>query len=126
MLFERKGSRLYERGTDNWLAILSSDNLYPEAVLVEDAAHAQLVGRQLAPNLYMILGRCLFQTPYQELEQQIASKEPNSGGEKRIHCQVCSYWVRDYELLKQEMVKGRFKHCPLQLEAREVPEEAER
>lgn len=65
--------------------------------------------------------QCIFLAPYANIVSRVASQEPNAGGEIRLQCHVCRYWIRDYELLKKEIRDGRsFFHCPNRVEAQEV------
>lgn len=127
MLFERRGSRLYARGTDDWLEIRHSDGFYPETVIVEAANRVFLQAKQLTLSLYSppekLEGSCIFHTPYKIRQALVEAQVPNSGGERRLQCVVCRLWIRDYELLKEELQNGLLKHCPLKLapvEAQEV------
>ena len=132
MLFERRGSRLYARGTDGWLKIIYSDGFYPETIIVEAANQVFLQAKQLSPSLYGPLekleGPCIFHEPYKTRQALIDAQAPNAGGERRLQCALCHLWIRDYELLKEELQEGLLKHCPLKLapdnvEASEVSNE---
>lgn len=54
-LWRRNGDKLYLKDKpDDFLAIVSSNEEYPETLALKDASGFQLIGHQVAPNLYTV------------------------------------------------------------------------